>query len=143
MFPKLNLQYLISYLGLLPFISIIINKYFLFQFSREISENFTVYYTIIIIVFIGAINWNLLDNVSNLKVLYGFISSLFGLFIIILNLSNINFNLIVIILIFFLFFQIVFEYFFIYLNIFNNLSFFLLRIPLTIMISISLFLIKY
>ena len=38
---KFNIQYLFSYLGLFPFIVIIINKYFLFQIKEETSDNQT------------------------------------------------------------------------------------------------------
>ena len=59
MLQKLNLQFIFSYLGLIPYLIIIINKYFLFQINSELTTHFSIYYTIIIIVFIGSINWNL------------------------------------------------------------------------------------
>ena len=83
---KFNIQYLFSYLGLFPFIVIIINKYFLFQIKEETSDNFIIYYTIIILVFVGSTNWNLSSKIKNHIVLYGFLPSLFALIIIVLNL---------------------------------------------------------
>ena len=72
MFRKLNYQYVLSYLGLMPFILIIFHNSLLFQINHEIFKDFVIYYTIIISVFIGATNWNLIQNVDNSKVFYGF-----------------------------------------------------------------------
>ena len=94
MFPKLNLQYLISYLGLAPFLFIILNKYYFFQINYEVSQSFTIYYCIIILVFIGAINWNLHEKINNSLVIYGFIPSCFATIIIFLNLYSYNQKLI-------------------------------------------------
>ena len=139
---KLNLQYAISYLGLFPFIFILLNKYYFFLINEEISHNFIIYYCNIIFVFIGAINWNLDKKISNLKAIYGFIPSLFALTIIILNLYNYNFNNLIIIIMLFYLLQLVCDYFFLYKYKTNISSFTYLRMPLTIFIIISLFLIK-
>lgn len=143
MFPKLNLQYLISYLGLAPFIIIILNKYYFFQINYEVSQSFTIYYCIIILVFIGAINWNLHEKINNFLVIYGFIPSFFSLFIIILNLYNFKFDNLILTIILFFYLQLICDFFFLYSKKKNKYPFIFLRLPLTIMITISLLIIKY
>ena len=143
MFPKLNLQYLISYLGLAPFFFIILNKYYFFQINNEVSQSFTIYYCIIILVFIGAINWNLHEKINNFLVIYGFIPSFFSLFIIILNLYNFKFDILILTIVLFLYVQLICDYFFLYLKKKNKYPLIFLRLPLTIMITISLLIIKY
>ena len=86
MLKNLNLQFLISYFGFLPYLIVIIEKFFLNQIDNSILENFTVFYSIIILVFIGSINWNLKENISKKLVLYGFSPSLFAVIIIIIYL---------------------------------------------------------
>ena len=82
MSQKLNIQYLISYLGLIPYIFIVINKYFFFQIKEQITIDFLIYYTLIIIVFIGSINWNLNIKIKNYIIILGFLPSVFAVFII-------------------------------------------------------------
>ena len=141
MFSKINFQYLISYLGLIPFILIIFNKYFILQVNEEKSQDFTIYYTLLIFVFIGAINWNLKERINNLTVIYGFIPSFLSAIIIIVNLLNYSISIIFSILILLICFQLVLDYFFVYLNTTDKKPFYLLRLPLSILISLSLFII--
>ena len=70
MYKNINLQFLISYIGFLPYLIVIIDKFFFQQIDTKILESFSVYYTIIILVFIGSINWNLEEKVSKKRVLY-------------------------------------------------------------------------
>ena len=90
MFYKINLQYCISYLGIMPYCFILIDRYIFFEIEKEISTNFILYYTLIISVFIGSINWNLLKKISNTLIVYGFLPSFFSIIIIILNLYSFN-----------------------------------------------------
>ncbi len=143
MFPKINLQYLISYLGITPYVFIICNKFFLFQINETISQNFIINYSIIIIVFIGAINWNLEVKINNIKAIYGFIPSFFAIILISLNLYNYNFNNLVIFLVLFFITQLILDYFLIYSKNINKKPFYLLRLPLTFIITLSLIIIKY
>ena len=53
-----NLQYIISYFGLIPYIYLLIDKYLFLNIEEEILYNFILYYTLIISVFIGSIIWN-------------------------------------------------------------------------------------
>ena len=139
MSSRLNFQYLISYLGLTPYFLIIINKFFLFELNKEITNNFLIYYTLIIIVFIGAINWNLTKKIKPSRAIYGSFPSLFALIIIVLNLFKFNFYFLVTSLSIFLFFQLIFDYLLNYSEKNNKKSFFQLRLPLTIIIIVSIF----
>ena len=85
---RINLQILISYLGLLSFIIIILDKFFFNLFNLYILRYFSVFYSVIIFVFIGALNWNLGKNISFMQVLIGLFPSLFSVFIIVLYLGS-------------------------------------------------------
>ena len=139
MLQKINFQYIFSYLGLIPFIIILINKYYFFIVDDEFSVNFTIYYTIVISVFIGSANWNLNENINTKIVIYGFIPSIFAVGIIILNLINFNSQYLIIFLILILFLQLIFDYYLIYSKLLVKTSFYYLRLPLTIFIEIILF----
>lgn len=139
MLQKINFQYIFSYLGLIPFIIILINKYYFFIVDDEFSVNFTIYYTIVISVFIGSANWNLNENINTKIVTYGFIPSIFAVGIIILNLINFNSQYLIIFLILILFLQLIFDYYLIYSKLLVKTSFYYLRLPLTIFIEIILF----
>ena len=143
MFPKLNLQYLISYFGIFPFIFIIFNKYYFFKINFEVYQNFTIYYCLIILVFIGAINWNLQEKINDFQAIYGFTPSLFAVFIIIINLYNLKFDIIILIIILFFYIQLICDYFFLYSRKKNKNPLIFLRLPLTIIITTSLLIIKY
>ena len=139
MLQKINFQYIFSYLGLIPFIIILINKYYFYIVDDEFSVNFTIYYTIVISVFIGSANWNLNENINTKIVIYGFIPSIFAVGIIILNLINFNSQYLIIFLILILFLQLIFDYYLIYSKLLVKKSFYYLRLPLTIFIEIILF----
>ena len=138
MSKKINLQYLISYFGSLPFIIIIFDKFFLYLFNPYIMKDFITYYSIIIFVFIGSTNWNLKENISNGLILQGFFPSFCSVFIILLKLYS--YEVIIYLIIIFLT-QLVLDKF-IYKNNFEKKVFFLLRVPLTLIIVISLILIQ-
>ncbi len=139
MYKNINLQFLISYIGFLPYLIIIIDKFFLQNIDIKILESFSVYYSIIILVFIGSSNWDLEKKVSKKKVLYGFLPSFFSVFIIIIYLYNFN---VFILLIFYFLIQLFFDYFIIYRN--GNLkkTYYLVRLPLTALIVFSLIIIQ-
>tara|TARA_Y100001958_G_C21096459_1_gene447890 strand:+ start:360 stop:791 length:432 start_codon:yes stop_codon:yes gene_type:complete len=138
MLQKLNLQFIFSYLGLIPYLIININKYFLFQINLELTIHFSIYYTVIIIVFIGSMNWNLDKKLDKMIVIYGFLPSLYSIFIIILNLINFDFKKIILLLVIFLIIQLFFDYKFIYSKKQNKIAYYFLRIPLTFLISVFL-----
>ena len=138
MMNKLNLQYTISYLGLIPYFIILVNKYLLLQIEEEITFNFVVYYTLVICVFIGSTNWNLEKNISNYLVIYGFLPSIFAVTIIILNLYTFDISKLFLLIIFFLTFQLLCDFILIFSKLKNKKPFYFLRLPLTILIILSL-----
>ena len=134
-----NLQFFISYLGFLPFLLIIIDKFFLHQIDINILQGFSIFYSIIILVFIGSINWDLKKQVPSILVLYGFLPSIFSVIVMILYFYN--FVVFTLIILFFLL-QLVFDYFLIYKSEKQSMVFFQLRLPLTILIVLSLIIIQ-
>ena len=139
MYKKINLQFLISYLGFLPYLIVIIDKFFLQQIDTKILESFSVYYSIIILVFIGSINWNLEEKVSKKRVLYGFLPSFVSVFIIIFYLYDFN---VFILLISYLLIQLFLDYFIIYKKNNHKNAYYFLRLPLTTLIVLSLIIIQ-
>ena len=138
MLKKINLQFVLSYLGLFPFLIILLNNFFFNILNINIVKDFSIFYSIIIFVFIGAINWNLKKNVPIIIVLIGFMPSLFSVLILIMFLNSyevINY------LIFLFIIQLTVDSF-IYREKNNRFVFFQLRIPLTLTIIISLIFIQ-
>ncbi len=138
MHKKFNIQFLISYLGLVPYFFLIIDKYFFFQIKEDFFDNFLIYYTLIIFVFIGSTNWNLDVKIKYHIAVYGFIPSLISVVIIILNLLEFNTFITIFLLIFLICSQLILDYFIIYSHRNNKKPYYLLRLPLTIIIVIIL-----
>ena len=138
---KINFQFLISYLGLIPYVLTFLDKYHFLIVEEEVLLNFVVYYSLIIIVFIGSINWNLKNNPPTHIVVYGFLPSLFAVIIIILSLLNINLIIIFILITLLLLTQLFFDYIILFANEINKKVFYFLRLPLTFLIIIFLLLI--
>ena len=139
MFKKINFQFLLSYLGLFPFLVILFDKFFFKLLDYNIVNDFSIFYSIIIFVFIGAINWNLKKNISILIVLLGFIPSLVSVLIILMFLYSyevINYLIILFIV------QLIFDNF-IYIEQNSRIIFYQLRIPLTFIVILHLILIQF
>ena len=139
MFKKINLQFVLSYLGLFPFLIILLDKFFFKFLDYNIVNDFTIFYSIIIFVFIGAINWNLKKNISILTVLIGFMPSLASVLIIIMFLYSyevINYLIILFII------QLIFDKF-IYIEKNSRVVFYQIRMPLTFTILLYLILIQF
>ena len=139
MIKSINLQFLISYLGLVPFLIILLDKFFFKFLDYNIVNDFSIFYSIIIFVFIGAINWNLKKNISILTVLIGFMPSLASVLIIIMFLYSyevINYLLILFII------QLILDNF-IYIKKNSRVVFFQLRMPLTLIVVLYLILIQF
>ena len=139
MFKKINLQFLLSYLGLFPFLVILFDKFFFKLLDYNIVNDFSIFYSIIIFVFIGAINWNLKKNISILTILIGFMPSLASVLIILMFLYSyevINYLIILFII------QLIFDNF-IYIEQNARIIFYQLRIPLTFIIILYLILIQF
>ena len=140
MYKKINFQFLLSYFGLIPYVLTFLDKYYFLLVKEDDLFNFITYYSLIIIVFIGSINWNLKNNPPTHIVIYGFMPSLFAVMIIILNLYNINILIIFILIILLMLSQLFFDYILLFSNETNKRAFYLLRLPLTVLIIIFLFL---
>ena len=139
MFKKINLQFLLSYFGFFPFLIILLDKFFLKFLDYNIVNDFSIFYSIIIFVFIGAINWNLKKNISILTVLIGFMPSLVSVLIIIMFLYSyevINYLLILFII------QLILDNF-IYIKQNSRVVFYQLRMPLTLIVVLYLILIQF
>jgi len=138
MLKKINFQFLLSYLGLLPFLVILFDKFFFKLLNYNIVNDFSIFYSIIIFVFIGAINWNLKKNISISTVLIGFMPSPASVLIIIMFLYSyevINYLLILFII------QLILDNF-IYREKNDRPIFYKLRIPLTFIVILCLILIQ-
>ena len=138
MFKKINLQFIFSYLGLLPFLIILLDNFFFKILNTNIVKDFLIFYSIIIFVFIGAVNWNLKKNISVIRLLIGFMPSLASVLIIVMFLYSydvINYLIILFIV------QLILDNF-IYREKNDRFIFYKLRIPLTITILICLTLIQ-
>ena len=94
MYKKINFQFLLSYFGLIPYVLTFLDKYYFLLVEEEHLLSFITYYSLIIIVFIGSINWNLDKKLDKIIVIYGLLPSLYSIFIIILNLINYDFKII-------------------------------------------------
>ena len=134
MFKRINLQFLISYLGLFPFLIILLDKFFLKYFDTNILKDFSFFYSLIIFVFIGAINWNLKKNIAPVFVIVGFLPSFLSIFIIIFFIYS--YEVIYYLMIFFII-QLIFDNF-IYKDKKERIIYYQLRIPLTFLILLSL-----
>ena len=138
-----NLQYIISYFGLIPYIYLLIDKYLFLNIEEEILYNFILYYTLIISVFIGSINWNLQSKVPNHLIIYGFIPTVYSLILIILNLYSYNIKILFLLSIILLILQLFFDFILIFANLKNKKVFYFLRLPLTIFISLNLIILVF
>ena len=139
MFKKINLQFLLSYLGLFPFLVILFDKFFFESLDYNIVEGFSTFYSIIIFVFIGAINWNLKKKISFFAVFVGFMPSLASVLIIIMflySLKVINYLIILFII------QLTLDNF-IYTEQNSRVVFYRLRVPLTFTILLYLIFIQF
>ena len=139
MFKKINLQFVLSYLGLFPFLIILLDKFFFKFLDYNIVNDFSIFYSIIIFVFIGAINWNLKKNISILTIFIGFMPSLASVLIILMFLYSyevINYLIILFII------QLILDNF-IYIEQNSRYVFYQLRIPLTFIVILYLTLIQF
>ncbi len=135
------MQYIISYLGLIPYIYLLIDKYIFLRIEEEILLNFILYYTLIISIFIGSINWNLQKKIPNHLIIYGFIPTVYSLILIILNLYSYNIKILFLLSVILLIAQLFFDFVLIFANVRNKKVFYYLRLPLTVLISLILIII--
>ena len=138
MFKKINLQFVLSYLGLFPFLFILFDYFFFKILDSNIVKDFFILYSLIIFVFIGAVNWNLKKNISLIILFVGFMPSFASVLMIIMFLYSyevINYLIILFII------QLILDNF-IYKEKNYRSIFYKLRLPLTITILVCLILIQ-
>ena len=138
MFKKINFQFVLSYLGLFPFLFILFDYFFFKILDSNIVKDFFILYSLIIFVFIGAVNWNLKKNISLIILFIGFMPSLASVLMIIMFLYSyevINYLIILFII------QLILDNF-IYKEKNYRSIFYKLRLPLTITILVCLILIQ-
>ena len=134
MIKNINSQFLISYLGLVPFLIALANKFFFHYLDTSIVDDFIIIYSLIIFVFIGAINWDLKKRMPVKLVIIGFLPSLIAVILLFMHLMLYEVGLIVII---FIFLQFLVDNYF-YKETSEREVYFKLRLPLTICIVVSL-----
>ena len=138
MLKKINFQFVLSYLGLFPFFLVLFDYFFFKILDSNIVKDFFIFYSLIIFVFIGAVNWNLKKNISLIILLIGFMPSLASVLIIVMFLYSydvINYLIILFIV------QLILDNF-IYREKNDRPIFYRLRTPLTFIVILCLILIQ-
>ena len=134
MIKNINLQFLISYLGLVPFLIAIADKFFFHYINTNIVDDFIIIYSLIIFVFIGALNWDLKKRIPVKSVMIGFLPSLIAVILLFMHLMLYEVGLIIIT---FMILQFLIDNYF-YKETSEREVYFKLRFPLTICIVLSL-----
>ena len=137
----MNVKYLVSYLGLLPFLCLIIDGYYLEILDVNFIWDLSLLMSCIIFTFIGAYNWNFVIDRPWLE-FYGFMPSLISMVILTLSLLGISKIILLMVVIVFLVTQLFFDLILSMKDIFPMRYFMTLRIPVTSGLTISLFLIS-
>ena len=137
----MNVKYLVSYLGLLPFLCLIIDGYYFEILDVNFIWDLSLLMGCIIFTFIGAYNWNFVIDRPWLE-FYGFLPSLISMIILTLSLLGISKIILLIVVIVFLVTQLFFDLILSLKDIFPMRYFMTLRIPVTSGLTISLFLIS-
>ena len=137
----MNVKYLVSYLGLLPFLCLIIDGYYLEILDVNFIWDLSLLMSCIIFTFIGAYNWNFVIDRPWLE-FYGFLPSLISMIILTLSLLGISKIILLMVMIVFLVTQLIFDLILSLNDIFPIRYFMTLRIPVTSGLTISLFLIS-
>lgn len=135
---NLDLRYIFSYLGLLPYFILLIDKTFFNQIQINIINDFYIYYSLIIFVFIGAMNWSIKEDVAIFPIVYGFFPSIIAVVIIFFQLYSFDVFFLILVIIILIISQLILDFYFIY-NSNKKKKFFLkLRLPLSALICLFL-----
>lgn len=138
-FRYIHLQVIISYLGLLPFLYVIIDINLLNIFFVNFLKDFIIYYSLLVFSFIGSMRWSFTDDKTPIEVLYGFVPSLISSILIFLNLINIDKNFVLFLISIFFILQLIGDFYFFKSNILEKLFLLKARIPLTLLIIVNIF----
>ena len=133
----MNIKYIVSYLGLVPFFFLIIDGYFLGMLDKNFITTISITMACIIFTFIGAYNWDFKKDDMLLEI-YGFIPSLLSMIILILNIFKFNPNNLILFLIVFLLMQLLIDFYRTLKLSFPMRYFLKLRLPVTGMLCVSL-----
>ena len=136
----MNVKYFVSYLGLIPFLYLIIDGYYLEILEISFIWDLSLLMSCIIFTFIGAYNWNFKIDHPWLE-FYGFLPSFISMVILTLSLLGISKIILLMVVIVFLVTQLFFDLILSLKDIFPMRYFMTLRIPVTSGLTISLFLI--
>ena len=137
----MNVKYFVSYLGLIPFLYLIIDGYYLEILEISFIWDLSLLMSCIIFTFIGAYNWNFKINHPWLE-FYGFLPSFISMIILTLSILGISKIILILIVVLFLLAQLFFDLLLSLKDIFPMRYFLTLRIPVTSGLTISLFLIS-
>ena len=133
----MNIKYIVSYLGLVPFFFLIIDGYFLGMLDKNFITTISITMACIIFTFIGAYNWDFKKDDMLLEI-YGFIPSLLSMIILILNIFKFNPKNLILFLIVFLLMQLLIDFYRTLKLSFPMRYFLKLRLPVTGMLCVSL-----
>ena len=133
----MNIKYIVSYLGLVPFFFLIIDGYFLGMLDKNFITTISITMACIIFTFIGAYNWDFKKDDILLEI-YGFIPSLLSMTILILNIFKFNPKNLILFLIVFLLMQLLIDFYRTLKLSFPMRYFLKLRLPVTGMLCVSL-----
>ncbi len=137
----MNIKYIVSYLGLLPFIFLSIDGYFIALLEVQLIQNLAIIMSCIIFTFIGAYNWNFKVD-FNLLEFYGFIPSLLSMIILTVNIFDSSKYYLFNAMILFLFIQLLIDIFLSLKDIFPMKYLITLRVPVTLILTANLFVIS-
>lgn len=137
----MNIKYIVSYLGLIPFIFLSIDGYFIALLEVQLIQNLAIIMSCIIFTFIGAYNWNFKVD-FNLLEFYGFIPSLLSMIILTVNIFDSSKYYLFNAMILFLFIQLLIDIFLSLKDIFPMKYLITLRVPVTLILTANLFVIS-
>lgn len=137
----MNIKYIVSYLGLLPFIFLSVDGYFIALLEVQLIQNLAIIMSCIIFTFIGAYNWNFKVD-FNLLEFYGFIPSLLSMIILTVNIFDSSKYYLFNAMILFLFIQLLIDIFLSLKDIFPMKYLITLRVPVTLILTANLFVIS-
>ena len=133
----MNIKYVISYLGLVPFLYLILDGYFFGYLDIIFIINISIYMACIIFTFIGAYNWDFKKDNFILE-LYGFLPSLFSMIILILNLVGFDKIILLDCLVLAFLAQLIIDLYITVKEVFPMRYYIRLRIPITTSLCLSL-----
>ena len=133
----MNIKYVISYLGLAPFLYLILDGYFFGYLDIIFIINISIYMACIIFTFIGAYNWDFKKDNFILE-LYGFLPSLFSMIILILNLVGFDKIILLDCLVLAFLTQLIIDLYITVKEVFPMRYYIRLRIPITTSLCLSL-----